>query len=120
MKWGVRKAEYKKMNRQQRKETRKKYYQTPQGRIERAATLGTIFAGPLGGIIAGSIASKKVNDIPKETIDKGKRKMDEYKNTKYETDEQTIMRMQRNGELNPKARYTFDQNGNLFMVTWDD
>ena len=71
MKWGVRKSDYKAMNRQQRKETRKAYYKTPEGRIERATRIGTVLGGPLGGIAAGMITAKKLNGVPKETIKKG-------------------------------------------------
>ena len=71
MKWGVRKSDYKAMNRQQRKETRKAYYKTPEGRIERATRIGTVLGGPLGGIAAGMITAKKLNSVPKETVKKG-------------------------------------------------
>lgn len=65
MKWGVRKSVYKSMNKQQRKEIRKKYYNTPEGKIKKATTIGTVLAGPLGGVIAGSIASKKSDQFRK-------------------------------------------------------
>ena len=138
MKWGVRKSVYKSMNKQQRKKIRKEYYNTPEGKIKRATTIGTVLAGPLGGVIAGSIASKKVGSIQKDVLDKGKQCVEKHKNTKIEfsnktkkllestnsntgeTDEQKITRLISEGKMNPNAHYIFDQNGSLFMVTWDD
>lgn len=119
MKWGIRKTEYKSMNRKQRKEVRKKYYNTPEGKIERASRIGTFFAGPLGGIIAGSIATKRVSDISKQTIDRGKRELEKYNNTKFETDEQKITKLINEGKISSNAHHYFDQKGNLLMVTWD-
>ena len=137
MKWGVRKSEYKTMNRNQRKETRKQYYKTPEGKIKKATTIGTILAGPIGGLVAGSIATKKVGSIKNDTVDKGKQCSEKFKNTKIdssdktknaiknaspksgETDEQKVNRLIKEGKMNPDAHYIFDQNGNLVMVTWD-
>lgn len=83
MKWGVRKSDYKSMNRQQRKEVRKKYYDSPEGKITRATTIGTILAGPLGGVIAGSIANKKYNlDSIQTTVSKGKKFVEDNANKK--------------------------------------
>lgn len=120
MKWGVRKSEYNAMNKQQRKAVRKKYSNTPEGKIRRATTIGTILAGPLGGVIAGSIVSKKVRSISNKTIDKGKREVEKYKNTKFETDEQKIKRLIDEGKIGSNAHHFFDQNGRLMLVTWDD
>lgn len=61
MKWGVRKSVYKSMNRKQRKAAREKYYNTPEGKIKRNTTIGTILGGPIVGVIAGSITAKKLN-----------------------------------------------------------
>lgn len=138
MKWGVHKSVYKSMNKQQRKETRQKYRQTPEYKIKRATTIGTILGGPLGGAIAGTVSSKrhpltadqtknvvngmsskKINDVSDKQISKGKNVVDNVKNTKIETDEQKIMRLKAEGKIGPNAHYTFDQNGDLFMVTWD-
>lgn len=74
-------------------------------------------------------------------MDKGKQEINKCKNTKIttdkhkiqktldyeksnsngkkETDEQRIKRLMKEGKTNPNANYVFDQNGNLFMVTWD-
>lgn len=83
MKWGVRKSDYKSMTRKQRKEVRKKYYDTPEGKISRATTIGTILAGPLGGVIAGSIANKKYNsDSIRASASKGKKFIDDNANKK--------------------------------------
>lgn len=122
MKWGVRKSEYKSMNRKQRREQRKKYYKAPEGRVRRATEIATILGGPLAGVITGSIANKRINSIPKSTIDKGKSKVnaERYKNTKFETDEQKILKLQQEGKISPKAHHIVDQNGNLLMVYWDD
>lgn len=115
MKWGVRKSDYKSMTRQQRKDVRQKYYNTPEGKIKRATSIGTVIAGPIGGVIAGTIANKRLNSVPAKTIDKGKTEVD-----KLMTDEQKINKLIQEGKAGGKAKYTFDQNGNLFMVTWDD
>lgn len=137
MKWGVRKSVYKSMNRQQRKETRKKYYKTPEGKITRATQIGTILGGPLVGVVAGSITAKKVNKISPKNIEKGRKQIEKVKNNKIETDkhklsrsmgednnnetdEQKITRLMSEGKINPKAHHYFDQNGNLFAVMWDD
>lgn len=120
MKWGVRKSEYKAMNRAQRRETRKKYYDTPEGKVVKATNIGTILAGPLGGIVAGLITNKKVNSCSKNTMNKGKKTVEKYKKGKIETDEQKITRLMNEGKINPKAHHIFDQDGNLFMVYYDD
>lgn len=83
MKWGVRKSEYKAMNRQQRKETRKAYYNTPEGKTVKATSIGTFFGGPLVGVLAGLITAKKVGYISQSTIDKGKRKVEEVKDRDF-------------------------------------
>lgn len=36
------------------------------------------------------------------------------------TDEERIKQLIKDKKISPKARHTFDQNGNLFMVTFDD
>lgn len=74
MKWGVRKERYKAMNRQQRKTTREKYYQTEEGKnykIKRNIVLATIFGGPLAGIATGLITAKHNGQLNKQ-INKGK------------------------------------------------
>ena len=121
MKWGVRKDEYKSASRSRKKEIRKEYYKTPEGRLKKAATLGTMFGGPLGGIIAGSIANKRMSSVDKTTIEKGKKKVKDLPtDNKVETDEQKINRLIAEGKTNPKTQYVFDQNGNLMMAYWDD
>lgn len=138
MKWGVRKSEYKSMNKQQRKRQREKYLNTPEGKIKKATTIGTLLGGPVAGVIAGSITAKKVNTIQKESVDKGKKFVEKHKNAKFksvsknrtsvekrddgkfETDEQKIIRLKKEGKINPKAHHIFDQDGNLFMVYFDD
>lgn len=90
MKWGVRKAVYRSMSRQERKATRKKYLETPEGRIERAASIGTLIGGPLGGIIAGSIASKKIGDISKTTLDNGKSIVERYQTQPLKTESKRV------------------------------
>lgn len=83
MKWGVRKAEYKAMNRTQRRNTRKQYLNTPEGKIHRATVLGTIFGGPLVGSAIGLIANKKYNfDSVRVSASKGKKIIDENANKK--------------------------------------
>ena len=133
MKWGVRKEVYNSSSRSRKKEIRKEYYKTPEGRIKRATTIGTILAGPFGAVIAGSIAAKKtdkavgaiknnkLSSIDKKTKEKGKKKVETLSNSgKIETDEQKIKRLMSEGKTNPKANYIFDQNGNMMMVYWDD
>ncbi len=74
MKWGVRKEQYKAMNRQQRKATRQKYYDTAEGKeykIKRNTAIATMLGGPLAGIIAGSITAKRNGQSGKQ-VDKGK------------------------------------------------
>lgn len=73
MKWGVRKSVYKSMNKSQKKAKHKKHYDTSETKIKKIATIGTILGGPLGGIIAGSMASKKIKNIPKSTTDAGEK-----------------------------------------------
>jgi hypothetical protein len=90
MKWGVRKSEYKSMNRQQRKETRKKYYKTPTGKVEKATRIGTVLAGPLGGVIAGSIMNKKVGGISPKTVEKGKNEVEKLKPESVKTESKKV------------------------------
>ena len=81
MRWGVRKEEYRSMNRKQRKKQRDVYRKTPEGRIKRATTIGTVLGGPIVGAVAGLIASKRINkntkvsDLPKKQSIKVKRKL---------------------------------------------
>lgn len=80
MKWGVRKSDLKTMSRQQRKETRKAYYKTPQGQIERATRISTILGGPVVGYVVNKelqrnidkIKDKNLDDIPATTIKRGR------------------------------------------------
>ena len=133
MKWGVRKEVYNSSSRSRKKEIRKEYYNTPEGRIKKATTIGTILGGPLGGIVAGSITARKIekevgavkNDklssVDNKVIEKEKKKVEALlNNDKIETDEQKIKRLMSEGKTNPKSNYIFDQNGNLMMVYWDD
>ena len=79
MKWGVRKSVYKSMNKQQRKAQRQKYKQSPEGRIKRATNIGTFLGGPLGGVIANHLATKKINQLPKDDLDRGKQIVENIK-----------------------------------------
>jgi hypothetical protein len=120
MKWGVLKSEYKSMTRKQKKEAKRRYYNTPEGRIERITKNATYLGGPIAGIIANRIATKKFGDMSKSTITKGESRVKKFINKKYETDEQKITRLISEGKIGPNAHHYFDQNGNLMMVTWDD
>ena len=133
MKWGVRKEVYNSSSRSRKKEIRKEYYKTPEGRIKKATTIGTILGGPLAGIIAGSITARKIekevgaikniklSSVDNKVIEKGRKKVEALSNNgKIETDEQKIKRLMSEGKTNPKANYIFDQNGKLTMVYWDD
>lgn len=74
MKWGVRKEEYKSMNRQQRKKTREEYYKTSDGKKYqniRNTVVGTILLGPLGGAAVGLITAHRNGSLQK-TVSKGK------------------------------------------------
>lgn len=84
MKWGVRKEQYKAMNRQQRKATRQKYYDTAEGKeykIKRNTAIATMLGGPLAGIIAGSITAKRNGQSGKQ-VDKGKAYVEKMNTTK--------------------------------------
>ena len=133
MKGGVRKEVYDSSSRSRKKEIRKEYYKTPEGRIKKATTIGTILGGPLVGIIAGSITARKIekevgaiknnklSSVDNKVIEKGRKKVEALSNNgKIETDEQKIKRLMSEGKTNPKSKYIFDQNGNLMMVYWDD
>ena len=133
MKWGVRKEVYNSSSRSRKKEIRKEYYKTPEGRIKKATTMGTILGGPLAGIVAGSITARKIekevgaiknnklSSVDNKVIEKGKKKVEALSNNgKIETDEQKIKRLMSEGKINPKSNYIFDQNGNLMMVYWGD
>lgn len=79
MKWGVRKSEYKSMNKAQRKATRKKYWRSDEGRVQKATLLGTALGGPLVGVIAGMIKHagiNKVNALNESRIRSGKTHVD--------------------------------------------
>lgn len=129
MKWGVKKSVYKSMTRAQKKEQRQKYYNTPEGKIEKAVRIGTFIGGPLAGVIAGSVMASKVNNISGKQVKKGKQLVDKNKNNKVktvsnvkkknETDEEAITRLKSEGKIGSNAHHVFDQNGNLFMVTFD-
>lgn len=86
MRWGVRKEVYNSSSRARKKEIRKEYYNTPEGRIKRATTIGTALGGPLVGIVAGSITARKIekeinaiknnkmSSVDKNVIKKGRKK----------------------------------------------
>ena len=133
MKWGVRKEVYNSSSRSRKKEIRKEYYKTPEGRIKKATTIGTILGGPLVGIVAGSITARKIekevdaiknnklSSVDNKVIENGRKKVEALSNnSKIETDEQKIKRLMSEGKTNPKSNYIFDQNGNLMMVYWGD
>lgn len=115
MKWGVRKSVYKSMNRQQRKAQREAYYQTPEGRINKAARIGTLVGGPIGGAIAVGIERKKQKRSSKNYVTAGKKVVNKMAN--HKTQEQEIMELAAQGKIDLSKRdYLFDQNGNLFYV----
>lgn len=119
MKWGVRKSVYKSMNRQQRKEAKKKYLQTPEGKTQRAIDIGTLLGGLPGGLIASKIANKKYGSISRESVKRGKEVTKKYENTKIETDKEKLSKLASEGKVNPNSNYIFDSNGNLIAVMWD-
>lgn len=98
MKWGVRKSEYRAMNRAQRKKQRQEYNKTPQGRIERATKIATILGGPIAGIIAGGITAKRVkdvsqknvDDVSQKTIDKGKDAVEKISSVANKTESKRV------------------------------
>ena len=63
---------------------------------------------------------KKHKNTKIETNNKTKKYLESVKSNRDETDEQKITRLMAEGKTNPKAHYIFDQNGSLFMVTYDD
>lgn len=74
MKWGVRKEEYKAMDRQQKKKTREEYYQTPEGKRYkniRNTVIGTLLAGPIGGVAVGLITAHRNGSLQK-SVSNGK------------------------------------------------
>lgn len=82
MKWGVRKSDYKTMNRQQRKKTRQDYYKTDEGKIHkvtRNTLVGTILGGPVVGVAAGLITAKR-NPVSEEYREKQRQKITSGKN----------------------------------------
>ena len=76
MKWGVRKSVYKSMTKGQRKAAKKQYLSTPEGKVKRATTIGTLLGGPLVGVIAGLATNKKVGGISEGVGAKGKTAVD--------------------------------------------
>ena len=133
MKWGVRKEVYNSSSRSRKKEIRKEYYRTPEGRVKKATTIGTVLGGPLAGIVAGSITARKIekevdatknnklSSVDNKVIEKGRKEAEALLNNgKIETDEQKIKRLMSEGKVNPKSNYIFDQNEHLVMVYWDD
>ena len=133
MKWGVRKEVYNSSSRSRKKEIRKEYYRTPEGRVKKATTIGTVLGGPLVGIVAGSITARKIekevdatknnklSSVDNKVIEKGRKEAEALLNNgKIETDEQKIKRLMSEGKANPKSHYIFDQNEHLVMVYWDD
>ena len=98
MKWGVHKSVYKSMNKQQRKAQRQKYKQSPEGRIKRATNIGTVLGGPLGGVIANHLATKRINQLTKDDLDRGKQIVEKHKNTKIETNNK-IKELAKKGEI---------------------
>lgn len=74
MKWGVRKEEYKAMDKQSRKKTREKYFDTPEGKkykITRNTIVGTVLGGPLVGVAAGLVTAQRNGQLQKR-VSQGK------------------------------------------------
>lgn len=76
MKWGVKKAEYKQMNKQQRKAAKKAYLETPEGkkyqkkkRIKRAIAGGIVAAGVAATAIGLHKIGNKIANGIQETLD---------------------------------------------------
>lgn len=67
MKWGVRKSEYRSVNRAQRKKR-----------------------GPIAGIIAGGITAKRVRDVSQKTIDKGKDAVEKISSVANKTESKRV------------------------------
>jgi hypothetical protein len=59
MKWGVRKATYYSADKHQRKQIRKAYWDTPEGKTIKSVGLGSLLGGPIGAGVASFIAGKK-------------------------------------------------------------
>lgn len=84
MKWGVRKEQYKAMNRHQRKATREKYYQTTEGKkykVSRNAIIGTVLGGPLVGVAAGLVTAKR-NGLLQKRVSQGKKYVERLATTR--------------------------------------
>lgn len=84
MKWGVRKDKYKAMNKQQRRKTREKYYNTPEGKkykITRNTIIGTVLGGPLVGVAAGIVTAKRNGQLQK-SINRGKNYVEKLATTR--------------------------------------
>lgn len=77
MKWGVRKSEYRKMDKNQRKAQKEKHKQsTTYGKQKVAFLVGTFFTTPIGGLLA----AKVVGELDSRKIEKGKKVVKEHLN----------------------------------------
>lgn len=90
MKWGVRKESYKAMNKAQRKETRRAYWNTYEGKMRKYTVWGTTIAGPLGGVIGGTIGHMKYKDISPKALEAGKNKIDRIKSEPVKTESKRV------------------------------
>lgn len=81
-KWGVKKSEYKTMNREQRNKLKRDYFSTEEGkndnkRITRNTVVGTLLGGPVIGLAVGFATLKKVSDNVPVRDDRGAKVCDE-------------------------------------------
>ena len=84
MKYGVRKSDYKGMNRQQRKETRQKYYKTPEGQIKRATRIASFLGGPIVSHSVRKTLNENINNIPDKNISKGSEFANKHQNVRID------------------------------------
>lgn len=77
MRWGVRKAVYKSMTRQQKKKQKAKFYKTAEGIRAQQATrkayiIGTLIGSPIVGSIAAGITHRKMTSVKPKTMADGR------------------------------------------------
>lgn len=119
-KLGVEKSEYKNMNRQQRRQLKKDYYNTAEGaeatnKITRNTIIGTIVGGPVVGLAVGLATVKKIEDnVPPKSSDKsvidGKKAADNA--IKKIADEPVSLKKVTTADI--ESRFTTDEFGSYY------
>lgn len=128
MKWGVRKSTYNSADKYTRKQIRKAYWDTPEGKTIKAAGLGSFLGGPIGAGVASFITGKKTgyfNDVKDwKKMNEGKKLSERYRDKKMIDVEDTVAFEKKGGGFidisSSKARKKAGKEITAMNKAWDE